>query len=840
MRFPFRVVAAALLLVAARLTAQCATSWTTTGGADAGVNGPVEAMVEWDPDGAGPRGPLLVVGGYFSIAGNVIANGIATFDPATGRWSQLGGGVWRASGPGGVAALIVMPDNALVVAGGFSRAGSVAAENIVRWNGATWAPLGPGLNGGVVALDLDPSGNLIAGGDFTYAGSIPRQYVARWNGTAWSGFGSSPPLEVKALKVLPDGDIVVAVPDWSSPVRRLHSGVWTTVGASFFSGVDALACRPNGDLYAFGTLMPWTTTRVVARWLGSSWLTVGTATGRAGGSYLGRVLLPRSNGDLLVAGDFTAIGGVAGSVASYNGRSWSAAAGLIGDSITTLVEVHGTGAIIAGGVFTVPGRPHSSGVALWNGTNWSQLQSRVYGGADGLILDLIELPGGGLACGGFFDAVGGIAAHRVAAFDGTNWSDLGGGVDSSSEYVNALAALPNGDLIAGGKFESVGGVAAKNLARWDGLRWHDVDGGADAEVKALVVLPDGSVAVGGNFRSAGGLLANRIARWDGATWSTFGSGMDLPVYALAVADDGVLIAGGSFLAAGGAPTRGLARWSGTAWSAIGGGVPGYSYAVRDLAVVPGGGLAVVCGSTLVMYWDGSSWTSLGGSFDYSVESVVALPGGDLIVGGTFGSVSGVPATRIARWSGAGWTSLGYGVLGPHAVVMTLAGPTASGEVLVGGGFDLVDYRVSPNLAMLATTCLPGASSVGAGCAGSGGTLVLEALSPPWLGGWFRSRCAGLSASGLAIGLIGLRSPGIPLSLLHPAGGVGCNLLASSELLLPLIVDGGVAAARFGMPLDPTLAGTTLQHQVLQVEFGPGLGIVGLTSSNGLTLTLGLF
>jgi hypothetical protein len=42
-----------------------------------GVDGDVYAMTTWDPDGPGGQPELLVVGGEFTVAGDVIASNIA-------------------------------------------------------------------------------------------------------------------------------------------------------------------------------------------------------------------------------------------------------------------------------------------------------------------------------------------------------------------------------------------------------------------------------------------------------------------------------------------------------------------------------------------------------------------------------------------------------------------------------------------------------------------------------------------------------------------------------------------------------------------------------------------
>jgi hypothetical protein len=121
-------------------------------------------------------------------------------------------------------------------------------------------------------------------------------------------------------------------------------------------------------------------------------------------------------------------------------------------------------------------------------------------------------------------------------------------------------------LYAGGLFTTAGGMAANRIAKWDGASWTALGSGMDNIVEALTVYDDGSgsaLYAGGLFTTAGGMAANRIAKWDGASWSALGSGMDSNVEALTVYDDGsgpALFAGGSFTSAGGALANRIAKW----------------------------------------------------------------------------------------------------------------------------------------------------------------------------------------------------------------------------------------------------------------------------------------
>ena len=163
--------------------AQCPEQWLDGHGL-AGFSSYVYAATTWDPDGAGPKPPVLVVGGSFTIAGKTVANRIAFWDGAA--WQPLGSGMnnevyalgtWDPDGAG--------PKPELLIAGGaFTQAGALTCNRIARWDGATWQPLKTGMNGAVNALSV--FGNrLIAGGDFTNAGGAAAAYIARWDGGSW-------------------------------------------------------------------------------------------------------------------------------------------------------------------------------------------------------------------------------------------------------------------------------------------------------------------------------------------------------------------------------------------------------------------------------------------------------------------------------------------------------------------------------------------------------------------------------------------------------------------------------------------------------------------------------
>jgi hypothetical protein len=164
------------LAAALSARADCPAEWLPGEGVP-GLDGDVYAMTTWDPDGPGGQPELLVVGGDFTVAGDVIANNIAAWDGTT--WQPLGSGMDY-----GVLALTVY-DGELIAGGWFTTAGGVGTNYIARWNGATWQPLGSGMNSLVFALTLY-NGELIAGGSGSPPPAATRRATSR-GGTARPG-----------------------------------------------------------------------------------------------------------------------------------------------------------------------------------------------------------------------------------------------------------------------------------------------------------------------------------------------------------------------------------------------------------------------------------------------------------------------------------------------------------------------------------------------------------------------------------------------------------------------------------------------------------------------------
>lgn len=217
-----------------RVAAWDAGSWSALGGGltpTPYASGRV--LTTWDPDGDGPEPTLLVVGGLFGGAGGVPAINIAAWDGVI--WRSFGSGLqgyvyaletWDPDGAG--------PAPAQLFAGGVYYS-NLGIPGIARWNGSAWERVGNGLDYVYSLTKWDPDGpgairpQLIAGGSFIERNGVRFNNVARWDGETWRPLGEGVPAYVFAMTTWdPDGP----GPEWAnlviggSPIaaRSLNSG----------------------------------------------------------------------------------------------------------------------------------------------------------------------------------------------------------------------------------------------------------------------------------------------------------------------------------------------------------------------------------------------------------------------------------------------------------------------------------------------------------------------------------------------------------------------------------------------------------------------------------------
>ncbi|MCA0268225.1 MAG: T9SS type A sorting domain-containing protein [Bacteroidetes bacterium] len=324
----------------------------------------------------------------------------------------------------------------------------------------------------------------------------------------------------------------------------------------------------------------------------------------------------------------------------------------------------------------------------------------------------VAVVGSDVYVGGFFTGLGGIPeANRIAKWNGSAWSALGGGANG---VVRTLAVSGNG-VYVGGNFTTVYSSGTTTvagtgyIARWDGTSWSALGGGATGTVYAIAVSGS-DVYVGGEFSgvySSGTTMVDGtryIVKWDGSAWSVLGGGTSSTVYAVAVSGSDVYV-GGRFLSvysSGTTEVTGtsrIAKWNGSAWSALGGGAQNWVYAIvvsgsdvyvgGEFSTVYSSGTTPVAATGYVARWDGSAWSALGGGVN-NVVRAIAVSGSDVYIGGFFSSAYSSGTTpvdgtsRIAKWNGSAWSALGGGAQND---VQSIA--VSGSNVYVGGSFGAV-------------------------------------------------------------------------------------------------------------------------------------------------------
>jgi hypothetical protein len=321
----------------------------------------------------------------------------------SGGWNNLGHGTTSTTPPlNGKVETFYDTGTVLYVGGDFTNAGGLAAgDHIAKWNGTSWSALGVGLGdaaSAVYAITSDPTTGLIfAAGSFQNAGGdVDADLVAMYNGSTWAHLPNvALNGTVFALTVIgrylyiaggfskqPSGTLADGIVRWNIDT---HVEEAVSVNTSAIGGTPA-AIVPDGSggFYLggnFANVDNIAAADYVARWSGGSWSALGSIALNA------RVrALSMDGGNLFVGGEFTGAGGASGAdkVAEWNGTSWSAIGGSTFFGTSAAVIVYGIwadhGTVVASGYFNnAGGLSKADGIAAFNGTNWTNVGTSASG-----------------------------------------------------------------------------------------------------------------------------------------------------------------------------------------------------------------------------------------------------------------------------------------------------------------------------------------------------------------------------------------------------------------------------------------------------------------------------
>lgn len=305
--------------------------------------------------------------------------------------------------------------------GEFTTANGVTVNGICYWNPttATFTAMDAGVNATVHAIAIAPNGDVWIGGEFSTVGSgaAATKGLAKWSlsGSSWSVQTNTSTTFTSIYALVVDN------------AGNLYGGGAFTNYSGNANCDNIFKYTAAGAFAALGTGLN-STCLGLARWLESS------ATSAAQRIY--------------VAGQFTTGNGVTINYSGYwNGITFVAIGGGL-NAISTAVVVAQNGNVYYGGTFTASGAPavSMSLVGMFNGTSWEPL-SNGFTGTD--ISALYFGPDGLLYVAGDYTAFGPFTTSWPAVWNGSNWQQLDISSVASTLLAYTFLVLPNDNLYIG-------------------------------------------------------------------------------------------------------------------------------------------------------------------------------------------------------------------------------------------------------------------------------------------------------------------------------------------------------------------------------------------------------
>ena len=615
----------------------------------------------------------IVIGGTFRTVGGQPRRGVARLLPGGELDAGFDPGAAAEDSFGVVQTLAVLPDGGVIAGGLFTKFDGWSCRGLVRLDarGAVDFDFAPALDSsmgwpGVSRLLRLADGSLLIAGRFDRVGGETRAGLARLKATgeldpdfafapAWGTTSDEP---VADFAVQPDGRILVGG-DFESIDDRPRRGL-----ARFLStGELDLDFDPGDGLQRMD----------------------GTA-GRASALAL------MADGGVLVVGDFDRLGPEErhrlGRVAP-DGRldpdfgSTALRVERVG-TVNAILMPRG-GGILVGGEFERANDVAAVGLARFDGAGRFDGGFAAGLGADSRVSALAEQADGRLLVAGRFDTVQGEGRHNLArlAADGRLDPEFDPG-DGPDGELYCVVVQPDGAVVVSGDFEMFDNEPASRLARLDATGavdlafLPDLHASVDTpDVYGIVVEPEGRLVIGGYFDAVNRVPRVGLARLeaDGSTDRSFGDtlriGGDLPLVTSVARDAlGRYVLAGTFTSVNGEARGGVARLF--ANGALDPGFdPGDGATGVDLPVV--NALALGADNELLLAGEFTAFDEEArlnfalveangepddalkprGCTDWWMQALAVEPDGDVLVGGPFTTIDGVPRQGLARFRRVG-------------------------------------------------------------------------------------------------------------------------------------------------------------------------------------------
>lgn len=637
----------------------------------------------WDPQFAYPgvksgtvfameagKDGYLYLGGIYTAqyGGDLEHNNLVRYDGI--KYEELGGGLQCTScGTGTIYAMTQDEDGNIYIGGFFQRAvqedGSVIqTRNVAKWNIQTesWESLGIGLGINRVESLTWHNDTLFAGGEFTEAYNLTDTLTVN-----------------RIAYFLPDSN------KWFA----MGTGVLTSNGS-----VNTLQAGKDGTIYIGGVMdnVDGVGVNGAARWtrLGgwNNWGGGLTRNTNIPGTVHELAYDPLTD-DVYAVGFFGAFSGSSGindlrGFAKWDAtaQSWSLIPGFgKAQTITAwtfnalYLDTTDRTLYIGGNFFTYPSQfsfniPVADRIVAYDLTNgtYTDMDQGIQNGVGPYDITRFQHK---IFTSGSFDEFVGRNSHNLAAYDGSQWVNLGKGISSNGGAINNLATY--GDtIIAGGNFSEIAGQTSMRLARFDNQQgWQPIDLGVfgasisngQSIVNGIEVIGD-ELWVGGQFAGVGNSIPSvGIGRVNLQTGAVAGLGTGLagggtPKVTEITAFQGDIYIAGTFTSVDGVSADRLARYRNGVWESIGSLTGSSSHQINafyndgDSVLYIGGRFSEIDSNPIlsgIVAYDGNQFAPLGlgvTGFNNRVTAITKDHNGLLHVGGFISEVTQVDSTAL--------------------------------------------------------------------------------------------------------------------------------------------------------------------------------------------------
>ena len=332
----------------------------------------------------------------------------------------------------------------------------------------TWVQMGTGLSDiGRVFYADSISNKLFVGGNFSYVNGRFQKEIAAWDGTGWdtlfSGIGDG---YINTILRFQNSIYVGGAFTYlhSSPYHemvngftRLDGNSWDSLNTGFHnSGAPNQYYEYYNMLYCVGEFDSAGNcySPNIVTWDGANFAPVLLPNNIGFTNSVDAVVAFQNQ--LYFAGSFILNGTTYFTLLKWDGINWNAADTNFNGYVTTMVVYNGELYIAGSGLYNVPGNY----IVKYDGTNFSAVGA----GVNFTVFNL-RVFGNKLYVVGGFDSAGAVAASGIAVWDGNNWSAFSN--DTFNSGILDVAVFNNEIYVTGG-FSFINSDTIKHIARYNG------------------------------------------------------------------------------------------------------------------------------------------------------------------------------------------------------------------------------------------------------------------------------------------------------------------------------------------------------------------------------------